>query len=150
MMASSETRDTIESRGNVDVTAIENAFKKDKSRAKSNFTRSRNRLLMLIKEHDLPSHLDVNEACKKLESCFEIVMDILANFSDFYTKQKKKQTPKCKHIVGEMGQIEEDFYTASGSARECLKSRKDDSSSLSLAEMLKIDLRRGLNIADNS
>ena len=62
MMASSETRDTIESRGNVDVTTIENEFKKDNSRVKSNFTRSRNRLLMLREGHDLPSRLDVNEA----------------------------------------------------------------------------------------
>ena len=66
---------------------------------------------MLIEEHDLPTRLGVNEACKKLESCLEIVMDILANFSDFYTKHKEHQ--KCKRIVDEMGQLEEDFYTAS-------------------------------------
>ena len=55
---------------------------------------------MLIEEHDSPSRLEVNDACKKLES-----------FLDFYTKHKEHQ--KRKPIVGEMGH---DFYTASGSS----------------------------------
>lgn len=47
-MASSENTD---SRGEiVDVVRLETEFKKDKARAKSNFTRSRNKLLLLFEE----------------------------------------------------------------------------------------------------
>ena len=67
-MASSETRETIEN-VKVDVTQIENGFKKDKARAKSNFTRSQNRLLLLLEEQDTDSCISVIEARKRLESC---------------------------------------------------------------------------------
>ena len=81
IMASSENRDIVY------IAALENEFKKDKCRAKSNFTRSRTKLLMLIEEHDMPIRREVKEACKKTDSCLEIVMDVLTNFSDSYTKK---------------------------------------------------------------
>ena len=49
-----------------------------------------------------------------------------------------------------MGQIEEDFYSASKSAQQFLESRKDYSATLSATEMLTIDIGRGLGIADES
>ena len=145
MMASSKIRDTIEC--SVAVTEIENGFKKDKIRAKANFTRTQNILLSLI-DDDSSSHCQIIEARKRLGSCLEIVLDILYNFSDFYTRQKEHT--KCERILSEMGQIEEDFYSASKSAQQFLESRKDDSATLSATEMLTIDIGRGLNIADES
>ena len=79
-MASSQIRDTIECSGSVAVTEIENGFKKDKIRAKANFTRTQNILLSLI-DDDSSSHCQVIEAGKRLGSCLEIVLDILYNFS---------------------------------------------------------------------
>ena len=146
-MASSKIRDTIECSGSVAVTEIENGFKKDKIRAKANFTRTQNILLSLI-DDDSSSHCQIIEARKRLGSCLEIVLDILYNFSDFYTRQKEHT--KCERILSEMGQIEEDFYSASKSAQQFLESRKDDSATLSATEMLTIDIGRGLNIADDS
>ena len=146
-MASSKIRDTIECSGSVAVTEIENGFKKDKIRAKANFTRTQNILLSLI-DDDSSSHCQIIEARKRLGSCLEIVLDILYNFSDFYTRQKEHT--KCERILSEMGQIEEDFYSASKSAQQFLESRKDDSATLSATEMLTIDIGRGLNIADES
>ena len=147
-MASSETRETIEN-VNVDVTQIENGFKKDKARAKSNFTRSQNRLLLLLEEHDTDSRISIIEARKKLEGCLEIALDILENFSDFYTRQKEHK--KCERIVGEMLRIEEDFDAASKATREYLASRKDGSASISSsAEMLTVDVRYGMNISEES
>ena len=146
-MASSKIRDTIECSGSVAVTEIENGFKKDKIRAKANFTRTQNILLSLI-DDDSSSHCQIIEAGKRLGSCLEIVLDILYNFSDFYTRQKEHT--KCERILSEMGQIEEDFYSASKSAQQFLESRKDDSATLSATEMLTIDIGRGLNIADES
>ena len=76
------------------------------------------------------------------------MLDILYNFLDFYTRQKEHT--KCERILSEMGQIEEDFYSASKSAQQFLESRKDDSATLSATEMLTIGIGRGLNIADES
>ena len=147
-MASSETRETIEN-VNVDVTQIENGFKKDKARAKSNFTRSQNRLLLLLEEQDTDSRISIIEARKKLEGCLEIALDILKNFSDFYTRQKEHK--KCERIVGKMLRIEEDFDAASKATREYLASRKDGSASVSSsAEMLTVNVRYGMNISEKS
>ena len=147
-MASSETRETIEN-VNDDVTQIEKGFKKDKARAKSNFTRSQNRLLLLLKEQDTDSRISIIEARKKLEGCLEIALDILENFLDFYTRQKEHK--KCERIVGEMLRIEDDFDAASKATREYLASRKDGSASVSSsAEMLTINVRYGMNISEKS
>ena len=51
---------------------------------KSNFTRSRNNLLLLVEEQYMPSRRAVKEACRKMNSCLELVMEVLTNFSDFY------------------------------------------------------------------
>ena len=147
MMASSKIRDTIECSGSVAITEIEKGFKKNKIRAKANFTRTQNILLSLLDDNS-SSRCQVIEARKRLGSCLEIVLDILYNFSDFYTRQKEHT--KCERILSEMGQIEEDFNSASKSAQQFLELRKDDSATLSATEMLTIDIGRGLNIADES
>ena len=146
-MASSITRDTIECSGSVAVTEIESRFKKEKIRAKANFTRTHNILLSLIDDNS-SSRCQVIEAGKRLGSFLEKVLDILYNFSDFYTRQK--EYTKCERILSEMGQVEEDFYPASKSAQQVLESRKDDSITLLATEMLPIDIGRGLNNADES
>ena len=66
-MASSETRETIEN-GNVDVTQIENGFKKDKARAKSNFTRSQNRLLLFLKSRIRTAVFQLSRPVKNLKA----------------------------------------------------------------------------------
>ena len=148
MMASSENRVATEDRDtSIDVATMETEFKKDKSRAKSNFTRSRNKLLMLIEETEFSNRAEVKEAYKKMDNFLERVLDVLSNFSDFYTRNKEHQ--KGKQIVSEMERIEEEFYTASEAAREYLDSHRDDSSSVS-SEMLTINLQRTLNINDAS
>ena len=71
-------------------------------------------------------------------------MDVLTNFSDFYTKYGEHQ--KSRRILSEVEQIEADFYSATESAQECLERHKDDSSSVT-SETFTIDLQRRLNIA---
>ena len=146
-MASSKLIDTIECSGSVAVTDIENGFKKDKIRAKANFTRTQSVLLSLIDDNS-SSRCQVIEARKRLGSCLEIVLDILYIFSDFYTGQKEHK--QCDRILSEMGQIETDFYSASKSAQRFLESRKDNLATLSATEMLTINIGRGLKITDES
>ena len=103
-----------------DFEEMEVQFKYDKTRVKSNFTQSRNRLLDLLHQYDLPSHKDVRQARQNMDTCQAIDIEVLTNISDFYTKNAKKQ--KRKLIVMEMVRIEEDFYMTSESAREYLES----------------------------
>ena len=77
-----------------DATQLENQFKKDKCRTKSNFTRSRNSLLLLVEEQDMPSRRTVKEACRKMDSCLEFVTEVLTIFSDVYTRNGKIQKDK--------------------------------------------------------
>ena len=70
------------------------------ARAKSNFTRSRNKLLILFEQEDMPSRKDVRNACHSMDTCLEIVMGVLSNFSDFYTKNNELQTSRL--VVKEM------------------------------------------------
>ena len=147
-MASSENKDTIGSSEIVDFSEMENGFKKDKTRGKSNFTRALNKLMGLIDERDLTSRPEVIEARKRLESYWEILLDILTNFSDFYTSHKEHK--KCERIVSEMERLETDFDAALKSSRDFLRWLNVDTASVSSTEMLTINLRPGLNIAEQS
>ena len=80
--------------------------KKDKSRNKANFARAHNSL-NLLEEHDLPSRWEVKTACNKMDSCLDIVMKILAKFSDFYVTNG--DIHKGQRILSEMEKIEERF-----------------------------------------
>ena len=109
-MATSDHRIDIENyrERNVDVARLEMEFKKDKCRGKSNFTRARNKLLSLMDNHEGPSHRAIEEACRKMDSCMDIVLEVLYNFSDFYLKNNDLQ--KNQKIVCEMEKIEEEFF----------------------------------------
>ena len=143
-MATSDHRIDIENyrERNVDVARLEMEFKKDKCRGKSNFTRARNKLLSLIDNHEGPSHRAIEEACRKMDNCMDIVLEVLYNSSDFYLENNDLQ--KSKKIVCEMEKIEEEFYSAHEAKRDYLDSQRDDQSSI-----LSIDLREKMNICDS-
>ena len=124
-MATSENGITV---GCIDVAGLEIQYKNDKSRTKANFTRARNSLLNLLEEHDLPRRREVKAAWKTMDSCLEIVMNVLANVSDFYTSNA--EIKKGQRIVSEMEKIGEDFYTAYEAECDYLDSRRDDASSV--------------------
>ena len=131
---------------NINVAGLEVQFKKDKYRPKANFTRARNSLLMLLEEHDLPSCREVKEACCKMDGWMELVLKVLANFSDFYIQNGEIQ--KGQRIVNEMEKIEEEFYTSYEAAREYLDSRQVEASSVA-SNILSIDLLQRMDITDD-
>ena len=142
-MASLEIRDIADYCDHiVDAAMMETEFKKDKAGAKSNFTRSRNKLLLLVEEQAMPSRTGVRDACQKMDTCMEIAMEVLAKFSDFYIKNK--QLKKSKIVVSEMEKIEDEFYTAYEKTQGYVESRKEDSSSVSM-DRLSIDMQRTNN-----
>lgn len=102
----SENRIDIENRGSIAGRAkLEMEFKKEKCRTKSNFTRSKNKLLLLIEDEEVFNRRDIHAACKQMDSCMEIVLEVLLNFSNFYLDHNELQ--KSQKIVGEMEKIEE-------------------------------------------
>ena len=146
-MATQENRIVQGHRGNIiDVAGLEIQHKKDKARTKANFTRARNSLLMLLEQQDLPSRREVKVACDKMDGCMDLVMKVLANFSDYYIQNSNLQ--KGQRIVNEMEKIEEEFYSAYEAAREYLDSRRDDASSVT-SDILSIDLLQRMHITDD-
>ena len=101
---------------------------------------------MLLEEHDLPSRRKVKEACSKMEGCMELVLKVLANFSDFYIQNGEIQ--KGLRIVNEMQKIEEEFYTSYEAVREYLDSRQDVASNVA-SYILSIDLLQRMDITDD-
>lgn len=125
----------------------ETTLKREKARAKSNVIRVRNKLLAMIEEEELPSRRAVQDACSSLDSWMENAMETMASLSDLYIKHKELE--KGKKVVIEMEKLEDEFSTASETAREYLDSRRDDRSSVT-SEILSIDLVHKLNISDHS
>lgn len=137
-MASTEYGIDVETRGNiVDAVRMEMEFKKDKARTKSNFTRSRNKLLLLVDEQDMPSRRGVRVAWQNMDNCMEMAMEVLTKFTDFYIENQEFQ--KGKMVISEMEKIEADYYKTAEAAQEYLESRKDDASSVS-SDIRSIDL----------
>ena len=85
-------------------------------------------------------------ACDKMDGCMDLVMKVLANFSDYNIQNSNLQ--KGQRIVNEMEKIEEEFYLAYEAAREYLDSRRDDASSVT-SDILSIDLLQRMQITDD-
>ena len=91
----------------IDIAMLEVEFRKDKAKAKSNFTRAQTNLLLMVKYQNLPSRSGVWDACHNIDMCMEIVMELLSNFTTIYIKGKEIQ--KANVVVSEMEKIERDF-----------------------------------------
>ena len=70
---------------------------------------------------------EIQEAYKKMESCFEAAFKDLKSLSDFYIR--KQDVEKWKVVVGQMGKVEEDFIMADQRTRKHLMLRKSSVSS---------------------
>ena len=154
-MASSEHRVGSEDRGKyadhagtiIEYSEMETALKKEKARAKSNFTRARNKLLSLIEAQELPSHRGVQDASSSVDNWLGTATETMASLSDLYIKHKELENGN--KVVIEMEKIEYDFSTASEAARDYLDSRRDDRSSVA-SDILSTDLVHRMNISDHS
>ena len=96
-----------------DFSLQEAQLKKEKAKAKSNFTRCRHRLLLLIENEELPSRRAVREVCEKLDNYMEITMDVILQLSDLYSSFKESE--KCKAVTSELEKSESEFSAASES-----------------------------------
>ena len=137
-MKSSANGENVHCRGSaIDVAILEAELMKDKAKAKSNFTRSRNNLLLMVKYEKLTSRSRIRDACHHMDFCMETVMEVISNFTTFHIKHKDLQ--KANVGVSEMEKIETDFYAAYKIAWAYLDTREGDKSS-DLSDCLAIYL----------
>ena len=50
---------------------METSLKREKAREKSDFTRSRNKLLFLIEKQELPSRGEIEDACSRMDNAMD-------------------------------------------------------------------------------
>ena len=147
-MTSSAKSENVDLLGNaIDVAMLEAEFRKDKAKAKSNFTQARNNLLLMVDYQSLPSRSGIRDACYKMDMCMEIVMDVLSSLTTFHLQNKELQ--KGIVVVSEMEKIETDFCAAYEIAWAYLDSRGGEKST-DVSDCLSIDLEGQNSIKKNA
>ena len=141
-MASSENRDSRSS--TFDTARQEAEYKKDKARAKSNFSRSKNKLMALLEETEQPSRREVLDARRKMDSCSEIATDILISFAEFYIRMDEIQ--KSMRVSNELEILAEEHSSAREEVKDYLSSREDERSSVT-SDILTIDMLKNMDIS---
>ena len=101
-------------------------LKQEKAKAKSAFTRARNRLLELVEETDLQR---VRDERFKLDSCQTRAMDSMVALSDYYRNQKNRKAKKL--VTEEMEKLTKEFEHAHNRAQEYLDERRESASNKS-------------------
>ena len=100
----------------------------------------------MLEKHEIPSRVEVLEACDKMENSFGLAVDIFTKFSDMYIKVNERQ--KSMRLFNEMEKIENEYHSANAKAMVYLESRQDDRSSAA-SEILSIDLLEQINILES-
>ena len=62
---------------NMDYTDMETSLKLEKSRAKSTFTRLKNKLIFLVESEGIGTSREVQEACDNLDNSLERTMNVM-------------------------------------------------------------------------
>ncbi|MCG8047951.1 MAG: hypothetical protein N0E48_20420, partial [Candidatus Thiodiazotropha endolucinida] len=70
---------------------LEADLKREKCRAKSNFTKAKNKVLFLIDQQEKTDHREIQEACIKMDDRMDSAMDVMTNLSELYARNKEKQ-----------------------------------------------------------
>ena len=146
-MASSAIRTNSEDRGELtdrvgtkdEYTEREATLRREKGRAKYNFTRVRNKLSPLLGEPELPNRRTVQDACSSLDTCMDTAMEVITSLSELFTNVKDFK--KEKNISAEMDMLIDEYAAASEPAREYLSAGQEDRSSV-VSDILTIDWRR--------
>ena len=125
-----------------DFTDMEAELKREKARAKSNFTQA----LFLIEQQEKPGPRENQDACNKMDNTMESAMDVMTNLSELYMKNKEKE--KNNKAVLEMEKLDDVFATTYAAARQYIDAQKEQSCETS--EIRSIDLLNRMNISNQS
>ena len=121
---------------------LEAELKREKFRAKSSFTRIKNKVLFLIDQPENPGYREIQEACIKMDSA----IDVMTRLSEFFGKNKEKQLNN--KVMLEMEKLDDEYSTTYAAAQHYIHIQKEQSSEPS--EILSIDLLSRMNISDQS
>ena len=140
-MASSENTDY---RSTVSTEGVEAEYKKDKARAKANFSLCKNNMVLLLEEQEPPSHRAVLDVCGKIDSRGELVTDVLTFLSEFYISIDEVQ--KSMRLTYELEKILDEHSSAPEAATDYLESRQDERSSVT-SDILTNNMLEHINIS---
>ena len=118
-MASSENTDGRSSAENI--VKLEAEYKKDKVRVRSSFSWAKNRLIGLLDQQELPRRNEVQDACRRMDSCAELATDVLKTFSEFYIRINEMQ--KCMRVSNEAEKLDDEYSSTYEAATGYLQSR---------------------------
>ena len=104
-------------------------LRRDKARGKSDFTRTRHRLLMLLDDEDFPSRREVRVIRERLMTIEKCVLTTMIDLQCEFIKVKN--TSGKNSIYEEMDTLEHEMSSTQNRAQEYLDARADDPSSLS-------------------
>ncbi|MEW8314928.1 MAG: DUF1759 domain-containing protein, partial [Candidatus Thiodiazotropha endolucinida] len=121
-------------------------LKRGKFRAKSAFTRIKNKVLFLIDQPQKPEYREIQEACNKMDSAMESAMDVMTRLSDIYGKNK--QNHQENKVILEMETLDNEFSSTYAVAQQYIHAEKEQLSEKS--EILSVDLLNRMNISDQS
>ena len=107
-----------------DFTDMEAELKRKKARAKSNFTRAKNKVLFLIKQQEKPGRREIQDAFNKMDNTMESAMDVMTNLSELYVKNKGKE--KNNKVVLEMEKLDDEFATTYAAARQYTERKRNN------------------------
>ena len=139
-MASSENRDYCST---ARTERLEEEYKKDKARAKANFSRCKNKLVSLLEEQEPANRRAVLDACGKMDSLSELATDVLTSFAEFYISINEVQ--KSMRVSKELEKILHEYSSAGEAATDYLESRQDERSSVT-TDILTMDMLEHMNI----
>ena len=125
---------------------VETRIKRDKTRTKSFFTRSKNKLIFLIEKRKSPSEEEIEDAVERLDGAMESVIDALTSLSDLYLTSK--ETENSKRVVLEMERIEEEFTSTYEAAKRFLGTQKEQASERS--DIFSIKMLNKMNISNGN
>ena len=121
-MASTESKIT------TDKAEQEIKLMKKKSKAKSKFALSKNRLFQLTEDQDLPSRREVICACQKMDLNLETSIDVLDQLEDFYLNNQ--QVEKGMQIVHQTDQLDAEYCSVYETVWYYMNSRDNDNSNV--------------------
>ena len=101
-------------------------FKQEKCKAKTNFTRARQKLLSLIDDDHPPRRNEARNGCESLDLVLEAALRIMDNLSEEYSRRGDRYNRK--NVGREMEQLENEFTEAQNRAQEYLDKTKSESS----------------------
>ena len=99
-----------------------------KSKAKSKFALSKNRLFQLTEDQDLPSRREVICARQKMDLNLETSIDVLDQLEDFYLDNQ--QVEKGMQIVRQMDQLDAEYCSVHETVWYYMNSRDNDNSNV--------------------